>query len=231
MRPDCQLKTGRPAPGKWRPSAFTEHVTSNYKYVAKVKGRIMKALIGLIACCWALTALFTADLCRANDVFLASMGNILAMSDVNQSLAVPNIDNAGYDDPLRGQKQSGVNYSPKGNADNNGLSYANSAASPLEYADAAADARKGTQNADSTSERYMLIVIAGGTLGLVLIAAGIAQFWRRRSISNYWLFPAVQDDGEPAEPGATAPAQLIAKKHMETLPEEKINKPAHRRAA
>jgi hypothetical protein len=191
----------------------------------------MKALTGLIACCWALTALFTADLCPANDVFLASMGNILAMSDVNQSLAVPNIDDAGYDDPLRGQKKSGVYYSPKGNADNNGLSYADFSSSPPDNADAAGNARKGSQNADSPAERYLLIVIAGSTLGLVLIAAGIAQFWRRRSISNYWFFPAVQDDGEPAVPGATTPAQLIAKKHMETLPEEKINKPAQRRAA
>jgi hypothetical protein len=191
----------------------------------------MKVLTGLIACCWALTALFTADLCRADDVFLASMGNILAMSDVNQSLAVPNLDDAGYADPIRGQKQSGVYYSSKGIAENDGPSYSDLSASPLDNADTARDSQPVNENADSPFERYLLILIAGGTLGLVLIAAGVAQFWRRRSISNYWLFPTVRVDGEPAAPDVSMPVQLIAKKQIETLPEEKINKPAHRRAA
>lgn len=191
----------------------------------------MKVLTGLIGCCWALTALFTAEHCRADDMFLASAGNILAMSDVNDSLAVPNFDDAGSADSLRGQKQGSVNYSPKGSAENNGSSYADLSASPVENADTAGNSRGGSENADSQFERYLLIVIAGGTVGLVLIAAGIAQFWRRRSIGNYWLFPAVRDDGEPAATEASSPAPLIAKKQMETLPEEKINKPAQRRAA
>jgi len=191
----------------------------------------MKVLTGLIACCWALTALFTAELCRADDVFLASMGNFLAMSDVNQSLAVPNIDDAGCADPLQGQKQNGVYYSPKESPENNEPLYADLSVSPLENADRAGDPREGSENADSPFERYLLIVIVGGTVGLVLIAAGIAQFRRRRSIGNYWLFPTVQDDGEPAAPEALSPAPLIAKKQMETLPEEKIDKPAQRRAA
>ena len=188
----------------------------------------MKVLTGLIGCCWALTVLLNAELCRADGVFLASVGNILVMSDVNEP---PNFDGAGYADALRGQKQGVINYSPKESPDDNGLSYADLASSPLENADATGDSQGRSENADSPLDRYLLLFIAGGAVALVLIAAGIAQFWRRRSISNYWLFPAVQDDGEPAAPGDSAPATLIAKKHMETLPEEKINKHAHRRAA
>jgi hypothetical protein len=195
-----------------------------------MKGRIMKILAALIGCCWALTALFTADLCRAENVCLASVGNMLAMSDVNESLAVPDLD-AGSVDSLRGQKQSGVYYSPKKSGENDGLSNADYSVSPPDNARATGDSRKASDNSDSSFEHYLLIAILGGTLGLVLIAAGIAQFWRRRSISNYWLFPTVQDDREPAATGASTPAQLIAKKQMETLPEEKINKPAQRRAA
>ncbi|MGA2797582.1 MAG: hypothetical protein ABSE63_08400 [Thermoguttaceae bacterium] len=191
----------------------------------------MKVLTGLVACCWALAALFSAELCRADDVFLASMGHFLAMSDVNQSSVAPSLDGDGYADPLRGQKQSGVYYSPKESPENDGLSYSDLSPSPPDNAGPSGDSRAASENADSPFERYLLILIAGGTVGLVLVAAGIAQFWRRRSISNYWLFPTVQDDGESAAPGASSPAHLVAKKQMETLPEEKINKPAQRRAA
>jgi hypothetical protein len=230
MRPDCGVKTGQPPPaiGDW---PFFRRKLPQIKIIAQMKGRIMKVLTGLIACCWALAALFSAELCRADDVFLASMGNILAMSDVNQSLAVPSIDSAGYADPLQGQKQNGVYYSQKESTDNIGSSYADLSASPLENAGSAGGPPIGSENADSPFERYLLIAMVGGTVGLVLIAAGIAQFWRRRSVSNYWLFPATQVDGEPAAQGASTPAPLIAKKQMETLPEEKINKPAQRRAA
>ena len=87
-----------------------------------------------------------------------------------------------------------------------------------------------SENSNSPFERYLLIVLGVGTLGLVLIAAGMAQSWRRRSIQQYWLFPATQDDGEPAAQGTLSPP-LIAKKPMEILPEEKIDKHAQRRAA
>ena len=221
----------RPASGKWRLPPFPVQVTADQIIIAKMKGRVMKVLSRLFGCCWALTVLLNAELCRADGVFLASVGNILVMSDVNEPLTSPNFDGAGYADAIRGQKPGIINYSPKESPDNNGLSYADLASSPLENADATGDSQGRSENADSPLDRYLLLVIAGGAAALVLIAGGIAQFWRRRSISNYWLFPAVRDDGEPAAPGNSAPATLIAKKQMETLPEEKINKHAHRRAA
>ncbi len=191
----------------------------------------MKGLAGIIGCWWVLAVLFTAELCRADVVFLASAGNILAISDVNESSAVSNLDGAGNANALHGQKQGGVNYSPKSSAENKGLVYADISESPMERAGAAGNSRGISENSGSPFEHYLLIAIAGGTVGLVLIAAGIAQWWWRRSIRQYWLFPTVQDDGEPAEPGASSPPPLIAKKQMEMLPEEKIDKHAQRRAA
>jgi hypothetical protein len=196
----------------------------------------MKALTRIIGFSWVLWFFFTAEICRADNVFLASVGNNLAMSDVNNgSEAAPNLDKARTADTVRDRKESGVNYTSKRNAENNEYSYADVSGSPAETADRAGNSHVGKENSDSPSdspfERYLLIVTAGVSFGLVLIAAGIAQWWRRRSTRRYWLFPMLQDDGEPAAPGASPPAPLIAKKQAEILPEEKINKHAQRRAA
>lgn len=202
----------------------------------KMKGRVMKCLTRIIGFSWVLWVLFTAEICRADDVFLASVGNNLAMSDVNNgSEAISNLDKTWTADTLRDQKESGVNYPSKRNAENNDYSYADVSGSPADTADRAGNSQRVKENSDSPSdspfERYLLIVTVGVSFGLVLIAAGIAQWWRRRSIRRYWLFPMVQDDGEPVAPGASSPDPLIAKKQAETLPEEEINKHAQRRAA
>jgi hypothetical protein len=196
-----------------------------------MKGRIMKILTGLSGCFWALTILFSAGICRADDLLMASMGNILAMSDVNQSLAAPNLDGPGGGNALRDQKQDGVNYSARGSAENNDFSYADVSESPGKNAHAPGDSPAISQNSNSPFDRYLLIVILGGVVGLVMLAAGIAQYWRRRSIGNYWLFPAVGEAAEPAATGTQSPALLIPKKPLEILPEEKTDKHAQRRAA
>jgi hypothetical protein len=191
----------------------------------------MKTITGLIGCCLALAVLSLASPCPADDAFLTSMGNILAMSDVNQSSSAPGLDVAGGEVSLRDQKPSSTNYLPKATVENDGFSYSDATETPAANVRTAGDSRYRSQISDSPIERFLLITITGCAIGLVLIAAGIAQFWRRRSIRNYWLFPAVQEDGEPVALGNSSPPQLIAKKQMETLPEEKLNKRAQRRAA
>ncbi|MGD0382820.1 MAG: hypothetical protein ABSA77_04800 [Thermoguttaceae bacterium] len=197
-----------------------------------MKDRVMKGLTRIFGFSWVLWVLFTAEICRADDVFLASVGNNLAMADVNNSSeAGLNLDKTWTADTPRDRKESDVNYPSKRNAENNEYSYADVSGSPAETAARAGNSRGLKENSDSPFERYLLIVTAGVSFGLVLIAAGIAQWWRRRSIRRYWLFPMLQDDGEPAAPGVSSPDPLIAKKQAETLPEEEINKHAQRRAA
>jgi len=190
----------------------------------------MKRLSGISGCCLALAALLVAGLWGISAAGPAWAENAPATPDANASPQCPASDAAGRADAAGGQAQAGVNSSKENAADDEFLT-ARISEQPRAI-DGLADASTAQgQRSDSPFERYLLIAFAGGTLGLVLIAAGIAQWWRRRSIQQYWLFPAAQDDGEPATDGAELPPPLIAKKPVELLPEEKIDKHAHRRAA
>ena len=189
----------------------------------------MKIPARIIGRGWVLAAVFTAALCGA-DVVCLWAGNTPASSDANAPSEVPCLDGAGNTDAPQGQIQGGVNCSTKENAENEGFLYADVSKLPPGSAGPTDNRQAESENSDSSFDRYLLIVLGVGTLGLVLIAAGIAQSWRRRSVQQYWLFPVAQDDGELAAQGTLSPP-LIAKKPMETLPEEKIDKHAQRRAA
>ena len=191
----------------------------------------MRRLSGVSGCCLALAALMAAGFWGANGADAAWAGNAPATQDAKASPQTPGLDDAGKADAAGGQAQGAANSSSKENAEDDGFLSAGTSEAQRGIAGLAETSTPQGQRSDSPVERYLLIAFAGGTLGLTLVAAGIAQWWRRRSIKQYWLFPAAGEDGEPAADGAALPPPLIAKKPMEILPEEKIDKPAHRRAA
>jgi hypothetical protein len=196
-----------------------------------MKGRIMKSSTVFNACLPVLFVLFTAELCRADIGFLASMGNNLAMSEVNGASAVPNYDDVWNAGALRDPKENGSNKFSKSSAASDGFAYANVSARQTGV-DSTDNPRRRTEVAESSLEQYVFIAIVSGAVGLGLIAVGIVQFRQRRSIKQYWLFPAVPNDGEPSAPVASLPAKLIAKKQQkETFQEKDTKIPAQRRAA
>jgi hypothetical protein len=192
----------------------------------------MKSPTGIRVCLPALIVLFTAVLCRAEIAFLASVGDNLAMSEVNGTSVFSYYDDAWKAGTLRDPKESGLNKFSKLSAESNGLSSTDATTRRMGRIDSADNPRRTTENADSLLEYYLLISIVSVAVGLVLLAAGIVQWRRRRIIKKYWLFPAVLDNEETSTPAASLPTQLIAKKQQEeSLPDMETKIQTQRRAA
>lgn len=192
----------------------------------------MKYLTIMIGYSWALFVLFAAELRGAEIVFLASAGNNLAVYDTQEQLVVPNLDEAWDVDKLRDQKAKGFDKSSNRSIGLSGFTYSDVSDSSAGAADTTDKPRRRTENADSPFLNYLIVVIAAGTVGLVMIAAVAAQWRSRRSIRQNWLFPVMQEDEKSSPLPASTSIPLIAKKQMESLQEDaKSEKHIRRRAA
>jgi hypothetical protein len=192
----------------------------------------MKSPAEIIGCLSILFVLFTAELCQAGIGSLASIGSNLAMADVKGPSAIPNIDDDWNASMLSNPKDSGLNKSSRRSPASNGVADMDVSDSQMGMAGSSANPGRGRETAGSSYQHYLLVVMLSGAVGLVLIAAGVVQWWQRRSIRRYWLFPAVIDDTESSSPAVAMPVQLIAKKQLEALvPDPDTKMHAQRRAA
>lgn len=192
----------------------------------------MKRLIGIIGFSWALFVLSNAELCRADVVFLALAGNNVTMSDGERRIIAPNFDAIRDAEKVRNQNSSSLNNPSNRNSISKGFPSAEISDSRMGMVDPVGGSARKASPSDSPSQHYLLIVLLIGVVGLVMIAAGAAQWWRRRSIRQNWLFPAVQEDGRHSALPASSPTPLIAKKQqLESPQEKKSKKSADRRAA
>ncbi len=191
----------------------------------------MKGLTNIIVDSWILCVLFSAGLCRADHGCLAPAVNNLAIAQVERSSTAPCLDTIWYADTVGDRKQSGVHGSSNLSSENNGFSSADSFDSRMGMSQPAPEHAKASANSDSPFQQYLLIVLLFGSVGLVMIAAGMAQWWRSKTLRQNWLFPAVQDEEELVTPADSAPAPLIAKKQVLPIEDEKAKKHAQRRAA
>jgi hypothetical protein len=134
-----------------------------------------------------------------------------------------------FDDALAGNETG--DYGKKRRAEENSFSSADTSESQMSLDDKEADLLRRTADSDSPFKHYLFVAVAFGMVGLVLIGAGVVQWWLQRSVRQKWLFSAVQDDPQ-SFPTIPTPAPLIAKKQQEESPVDgKNEKRGFRRAA
>ena len=191
-----------------------------------MKGFNMYRQMTFIGCWSAFFFLLTIEACRGDLSFLASVGNSVTVADIGGQLAAPNLDNAWDADKLREQRQNGIFNSAKQNNQGNGLSSASSSKSAMRTLSSSGNDAGETENSDASFMSYLPVIVAIGAIGMTMVAAGLAQWWRRRGLRNNWLFPTVQEDMP-----SSLPIPLIAKKPRESMQDNITGKHAQHRAA